>query len=691
MDTPSKESTHNRKEKRVAPGSRSLLIENDSKKDHKLKLTDTNSANSGIFSFLDNQHIMNVSSNIIVLLATICYLISLTGCPHDSQAECLKNFNQEKIFQFAMVLLSSAFLYTLIFNLFIYNKISYWIPIYTTVIIWYLCFVYDTGIDLKSHGYYNRFLLFVLTLVCFIFQNIIVVIILAIRKVGKIKGLIGLVILTLILGATLHYKLVASCGKWRKGLLDTEIDNTLPGCQIKEPKYCWMNLMDNVFDISGWLGENCEQIRMDSREQLIRWTRTPSAKVVGFPRVERWRFFPDSTLNEFQFRVLGSMIDMEDPRVPRQIKDRTEVTVDFRKPHPEMNIRISRDEQLVAKRTQIRNSFKNTNFLAKNVIHLFVDSLSRDNFRRKLPKSKEWLERFYNKDTTDAKVYQFLKYHAIASWTYINMVPTTFGVDGSFQGSPIHNVKYYKEKGFITGQVHNYCGREFYDIEPGNIDKFQFEAFDHEGNLLGCDPNYLVPGHPFAILNGPYGMKRRCLYGRDTSYYAFDYGKKFWKSYADQPKYLRVANLDAHEGTGEVVKYLDDKMVDFLDFLEAEGSLKDTIIILQSDHGMNMPGFYTFVDAEDYMIEKALPALFMIIPQTLSKNYDEIIKDKENLMLSPYDIHNTFLHLAGAPKMAFNKIGKSFFVKTEENERQERTCDKFRVVDPYCQCVGERE
>jgi hypothetical protein len=235
MDTPSKKSTHNRKEKYVAPGRKSLLIENDSKKDHKPKLIGTN---SGLFSFLDDILIMNISSNIILLLATIFYLISLTGCPHDSQAECLKNFNQEKIFQFAMVLLSSAFLYTIIFNLFIYNKINYWIPIYTTVIIWYLCFVYDTGITLKSHGYYNRFLLFTLIFLSFIFQNILVIIILLIRKVGKIKGIIGLAILTLLLGATLHYKLIAACGKWRKGLLDTEIDNTLPGCQIKEPKYC---------------------------------------------------------------------------------------------------------------------------------------------------------------------------------------------------------------------------------------------------------------------------------------------------------------------------------------------------------------------------------------------------------------------------------------------------------------------
>ncbi len=161
---------------------------------------------------------------------------------------------------------------------------------------------------------------------------------------------------------------------------------------------------------------------MHSRQQLERWTRIPSAKVVGYPRVEKWRFFPDSTLNEFQFPVLASTIDMEDPRVPQTLKDRTEI-IDFKKENPEMSLRVTRDESLVQKRANSRSAYKNNKFISKNVIHLFIDSLSHDNFRRKLPKARAWLERFYNNHNSEARVYQFLKYHGIASWTFINMVP----------------------------------------------------------------------------------------------------------------------------------------------------------------------------------------------------------------------------------------------------------------------------
>ncbi len=85
---------------------------------------------------------------------------------------------------------------------------------------------------------------------------------------------------------------------------------------------------------------------------------------------------------------------------------------------------------------------------------------------------------------------------------------------------------------------------------------------------------------------------------------------------------------------------------------------------------MNIPGFYTFVDAQDFWIEKYLPSLFLIIPHDVAKENDEVLKEKENLLLSPYDIHNTFLHLANSPKMSYNSVGKSLLEKS--NDRDER-------------------
>jgi hypothetical protein len=622
-----------------------------------------------------------------LVLATILYLITLKGCP-DTQAECLKNFDQTTIKYYAMAMVMSAGFYTLTYNLVLHGKTHYIFAIGQSALIWFLCYVYDTGTTLKNHGQYNRTFLFALMVLCFFVQNFLYIVFLLVRK----KPIVGITLVAIFCAVsmfTVHHKLMSSCEKWNLGLLEqVAIDNTVPGCKIRQPRYCWMNFFDNVADISGWLGENCEQIRMDNKKQLVQWTKIPNAQVIGYPRVEKWRFWPDCTLDQFQFKVLYSTVDMESKYLNEKTKENTEITVNFNKQPPEVNLRIAVDQQLIAKREQLYNSFKDKT-ISKNVLFVFIDSLSRDNFRRKLKRSKAWLEKYYNNKKSEAESFQFLKYHGIASWTIINMTPTTFGVDVSHVGRPNHFLKYYKERGFITAQGLNYCGREMYDLEPGNQEQFNFEAFDHEVNPLFCDPNFCVPGHPYAILNGPYSMKRRCLYGKDTHSYVFDYGKKFWKAYKDQPKFLRIGFQDAHEGTGEVVKYLDDKLADFFEFLEAEGSLKDTTIILQSDHGVNMPGLYTFFDSEDFWVEKTLPAMFVVTPRDVADTYGKALKDREQVMLSPYDIHNTVLHLAGAPKLSYNKVGDSYF--NPITNVSERTCDKFRVLDPYCNCIGERD
>ena len=132
---------------------------------------------------------------------------------------------------------------------------------------------------------------------------------------------------------------------------------------------------------------------------------------------------------------------------------------------------------------------------------------------------------------------------------------------------------------------------------------------------------------------------------------------------------------------------MDDKIVSYLKFLESSGSLNDTVILLHSDHGLNLPGFYTLVDADDFFVEKTLPTLFLITPQKLAQKYKKILKDKENMFLTPYDIHNTFLHLANAPESDYNKLGESLFKHINETGRN---CDMFNIRDPYCNCLGER-
>jgi len=646
----------------------------------------------------DTSYKSQVIPAIFTAIGIISYLITLIGC-EGTQSECLRDFDQTKIKYFVLIFLVSAFFFTLNYVILIHKQTNLNLTIFQTIIICYLCFVHDTGSDLKNHGAFNRFFLGVLMTSIFIFLNFIMII----YYITKKRILFTIIFLTIIFAGSsfiINKRLIANCENWDKGLGSAKLDNSSDYCKIKTPKKCWMNFMSGLFDLSGFFGEDCSQIRMDNYEQLIKWTRIQGAKLIGFPRIEKLKYFPDSTLDQFQYRILSSMINMEDPSISKDIKSNTEAIIDFRKPLPELSVKVVKDENIINSRNKIHAN-KKQDLLAKNVIHFFIDSLSRDNFYRKLPKTRAFFEKYFNTNEKiqnkydrdnelQAECFQFMKYHGIASWTLANMVPIFFGVDFTYKKSesPISYNKYFKEAGFVTGQGHGYCGKDIFDIENGNLEKFTFEYFDHEINPIFCDPNFTIPGSPFAILNGSYSMKRRCLYGRDTHSYIFDYARSFWEQYENEQKFFRLAFQDAHEGTGEVVRYMDDKIVSFFEFLEKNGSLKDTIIVFHSDHGVNMPGFYTFVDAEDFNIEKSLPTFFMFVPKDIANKYHKELKDKENIMITPYDINNTFLHIVNAPLEARNKLGGSLF---ERIDPKKRDCDKFNVRDPFCNCLGERD
>ena len=160
------------------------------------------------------------------------------------------------------------------------------------------------------------------------------------------------------------------------------------------------------------------------------------------------------------------------------------------------------------------------------------------------------------------------------------------------------------------------------------------ELCDHE--FLLCDPNR-------KNINS---MVKRCLYGKTDIEYQYEYGLKFWQLYKNNRKFLMIVNNDGHEGTLEVIKYDDDIVFNFLNTLYNENLLRDTTILLLSDHGTPMPSVYNF--NEFYNIERLLPMLFIMTSDkenlTYHNQYHNIYENQQKLVTA-YDIYNTICYL----------------------------------------------
>ena len=116
--------------------------------------------------------------------------------------------------------------------------------------------------------------------------------------------------------------------------------------------------------------------------------------------------------------------------------------------------------------------------------------------------------------------------------------------------------------------------------------------------------------------------------------------------------------MDAHETTGELVKYMDKPLVDFLSRIEKDSSFENTKIILTSDHGQHSSYFKSLFRFNQAILENKLPAMFLIIPNNLYDDKELIIN--ENKTILPYDLYKLFINWSGNEISSVDK-GKDIF------------------------------
>ena len=128
-------------------------------------------------------------------------------------------------------------------------------------------------------------------------------------------------------------------------------------------------------------------------------------------------------------------------------------------------------------------------------------------------------------------------------------------------------------------------------------------------------------------------------------------------------------SLDGHEPTGEVIGYLDEVFYHFLHTFYSNGFLKDTVVIIFSDHGQHLNGPLYFTKSMDFLYERTLPILLLIIPnekRLYENNLYETLKKNQQVFITSYDIHDTLINIAFGKdnnkyKELATKYGKSLF------------------------------
>lgn len=329
------------------------------------------------------------------------------------------------------------------------------------------------------------------------------------------------------------------------------------------------------------------------------------------------------------------------------------------------------------------DNFDNTTKKA-SILFVGIDSISRLNFIRALPKTYRYLEesgwltlKGYNKmdDNTFPNLMAIFT-GMNSSSAYKRCAPTTVGM---LDKCPMI-WKIFEEFGYITA----------YAEDEASISTFNY-------NKVG----FKVPPTDYYLR--PYVMATEKLKAelKDSLKYCtgpetageriLNLAKDFAVTFKDYPSFgFFWMNSFSHSEIN-TPSGLDEKILKHFRDLEIKGVLEKSVVIFLSDHGIR---FGNIRLTHTGWLEERLPFIYFSFPRWFREKYPlEIDNFKANLnrLTCPYDLHMTLQHILQMSGMNRSMIPadacpkcKSLFELVDE----ERSCHDAGITPHWCTCYG---
>eukprot|EP01012_Entosiphon_sulcatum_P023623 TRINITY_DN28717_c0_g2_i1.p1 TRINITY_DN28717_c0_g2~~TRINITY_DN28717_c0_g2_i1.p1 ORF type:complete len:664 (+),score=82.03 TRINITY_DN28717_c0_g2_i1:47-2038(+) len=333
---------------------------------------------------------------------------------------------------------------------------------------------------------------------------------------------------------------------------------------------------------------------------------------------------------------------------------------------------------------------------APNVMYLMLDSVSRLHLKRRLPQLVQAVERAHKSGNTTA--FQFFRYNIVGHSTSGNVPLFLSGqfehpsYDQPNRSNPLSDrywwSEFKREHGHVTTFINDLCEDQLHLWMSGNG-----PSLDNEFVAWCCSPEYDNYGERTNWV-GPYAFAPRCINNRHVHRYALQYLRQAWRHYAAERvgQTAYASFIEGHEGSMEVISTMDADLADLIEWMGSEGHLKNTVVVIGSDHGMHMGPYFMTVPGR---LEQKLPLLQLLIPTTILERYpqlNESLLHNAQSLITPWDLYNTLRHLAVYPQpvdrgtQEFPK-GPSWAQSLLEKVPYNRTCADVRIPDYRCICT----
>ncbi|XP_058983044.1 uncharacterized protein LOC101897060 isoform X2 [Musca domestica] len=319
------------------------------------------------------------------------------------------------------------------------------------------------------------------------------------------------------------------------------------------------------------------------------------------------------------------------------------------------------------------------------IIMFGIDSLSRMNFRRTMPKTFKYL--------VDKGWYELKGYNKVADNTYPNLMPVLVGYAN---GNAIELCKPKTPGGldnctFIWNHFRDYGFPTGYAEDTSSISTFNYLK---KGFMKPPTDHYFRPTGMAIEKNMKIVRKAAenyCIGRRQYGEYIYDFGVEFAKRYRNQTHFgLFWTNSFSHNSY-DTTASMDSRMLEYFEELEREGIMETSFVFFFSDHGRR---WGPLLKLPEGFLEERLPMFFISTPKWFKERYPELSRNLEvnqRRLSSNFDVHMTLQHLLELATLNEYKSietldctsAQSLFYEIPE----ERDCHAACVPETWCTCL----
>ncbi|TVY60778.1 hypothetical protein LSUE1_G008574 [Lachnellula suecica] len=299
-----------------------------------------------------------------------------------------------------------------------------------------------------------------------------------------------------------------------------------------------------------------------------------------------------------------------------------------------------------------------------NVVTLFIDAMSRNHFHRRLPRTREALEKLTGMETSESSLYELFRYHSVGTNTTPNTRAPWAGLnesDAGTSGTPIWEE--FEDAGYVSARIDPMCQdwSAYYNSASFPDGDFIDPRISHEHIAFSCIPPTVPVGKDNSgNFAGPASIKSRCFSDTHVGWHILDWASKFVDTYQGNRRFfLNAAFMESHEGSGEVLQTLDSRLESFFNVETSPSDWNTTAVLIVSDHGalmgLNNAFFHNGkVEAKNPFAAFVMPRWYMEMEER-----NERLTEAKGELVTPHDIYETLqgLKIGGSSRME-NQRGK---------------------------------